>query len=100
MRPSRSVFRVRQKVVPLPVRVSLLGGIFVTTEKPTSKQSPHDAFTTGWPVACYVDPIFIPCGAPEAHEACLIWFTAFYSDVRTLLGFYCCCAALGWRRGN
>src|SRR5437016_982480 len=70
MRPSRSVFRVRQKVVPLPVRVSLLGGIFVTTEKPTSKQSPHDAFTTGWPVACYVDPIFIPCGAPEAHEAC------------------------------
>ena len=52
------------------MRVSLLGGIFVTTEKPTSKQSPHDAFTTDWPAACCVDPIFIPRGAPGAHEAC------------------------------
>ena len=42
------------------MRVSLLGGMFVTTEKSTSKQSPHDALTTGWLAACYVDPIFIP----------------------------------------
>ena len=41
------IFRVRQKVIPLPARVSLLGGIYVLTEKSTSKQSPpNDACIT------------------------------------------------------
>src|SRR5215472_5394605 len=69
IRPSR--FRVRQMVVPLPARVSLIDGIGRHTELPTSKQS-HPwllvAQTDPYTRDCPLNPIFMPGGAPKAHE--------------------------------
>ena len=63
MRPSR--FWVRQNVIPLPARVSLLSGIFVTTESPDLQAIANtNALYHGLTqFSCYVV-------RREAHEAC------------------------------
>ena len=70
IRPSRS--RVRQKVVPLPARVSLIGEICVITET-TDLQAiaNHERLyhrLIRLHVASPLSPIFMLGGAPEAHE--------------------------------
>jgi hypothetical protein len=73
MRPSR--LRVRQKVIPLPARVSLIGGICVITSA-TGLQAIANygclyprltRFSRSY-VASPLNPIFMLGGAPEAHE--------------------------------
>lgn len=64
------VSRVRQKVVPIPARVSLLRGIYLLTKVyPTSKQSPSSvACTMDCPSNSPLNFIFMLGGAPKAHE--------------------------------
>jgi len=70
IRPSR--FGVRQKVVPLPTRVSLPCEIYVVTGlcRPPSNRLPTMLVAQTDPSArgCQLNPIFMPCGAPKAHD--------------------------------
>jgi hypothetical protein len=70
MRPSR--FRVRQKVVPLPARVSLIGGILVVTETVDLQAIANHGCLyhrlTRFYVASPLNLIFMLGGAPEAHD--------------------------------
>jgi len=70
MRPSR--FRVRQKMVPLPARVSLIGGICVITYttdlQAIANHEPLYHSLIRLHVANTLNPIFMPGGAPDAHE--------------------------------
>jgi len=70
MRPS--CFRVRQKVVPLPARVSLIGGI-VSSHEATGLQAiaNHGCLyhrLTRLYAASPLNLIFMLGGAPEAHD--------------------------------
>jgi hypothetical protein len=67
MRPS--CFQVRQNVIPLPARVSLLHGFVCHKVKPTSKQSPTRLLVAR--VARLLSLIFMPRDAPEAHDRLL-----------------------------
>src|ERR1700682_6217451 len=74
MRPS--CFQVRQKVVPSPTRVSLISGICVVASfRTTFKQSlTTNACTTETDLrskSSPLNPIFMPSGAPPAHEVLL-----------------------------
>ena len=70
MRPSR--LRVRQKVIPLPARVSLIDGICVITEIIDLQAIANHGCLyhrlTRFYVASPLNPIFMLGGAPEAHE--------------------------------
>ena len=72
MRPSR--FRVRQRVVPLPARVSLLSGIYVTTEIPDLQAIAVQRclyHSLARILEAPLELIFMLRGAPKAHEVCL-----------------------------
>jgi hypothetical protein len=70
MRPSR--LRVRQKLIPLPARVSLIGGICVITSATDLQAIANHGCLyhrlTRFYVASPLNPIFMLGGAPEAHE--------------------------------
>src|SRR5207245_9117516 len=72
LRPSH--FWVRQKVVPLPARVSLLSGIYVTTEIPDLQAIAVQRclyHSLARILEAPLELIFMLRGAPKAHEVCL-----------------------------
>ena len=71
MRPSR--LRVRQNVIPLPARISLLSGIPVTTANSDLQAIAFQRCLYHRPTRILdsaLKPIFMPRDAPEGHEVC------------------------------
>jgi hypothetical protein len=64
------IFWVRQSVVPLPARVSLLGGIYVLTEIADLQAIAFQRCLYHGLTRVLDLFIFIPGGAPKAHEVC------------------------------
>ena len=86
---------VRQKVVPLPARVSLLRGIYLLTRfVPTSKQSPSSV-AVSWtdPSDSPLNSIFMLGGTPKAHEVYSVRLSASYA---TFESHDMCCSEMGW----